>query len=65
MNFKQLFANIESYQHDMKQPQIYKIKLKKNRKAIDFDEMAGGLNKRKMIQSAVFKELVDVSECNE
>ena len=25
---------------------------------IDFDEMAAGLNKRKMIQSAVFKELV-------
>jgi len=25
---------------------------------IDFDEMAGGLNKRRMIQSAVFKELV-------
>ena len=31
---------------------------------IDFDEMAGGLNKRRMIQSAVFKELVKVSpEC--
>lgn len=30
------------------------------RKAIDFDEMATGLNKRKMIQSAVFKELVNV-----
>lgn len=27
---------------------------------IDFDEMAGGLNKRRMIQSAVFKELVKV-----
>lgn len=25
---------------------------------IDFDDMAGGLNKRRMIQSAVFKELV-------
>lgn len=28
------------------------------RSIIDFDEMAGGLNKRRMIQSAVFKELV-------
>ena len=28
------------------------------RVVIDFDEMAAGLNKRKMIQSAVFKELV-------
>ncbi|OWF43752.1 signal recognition particle 54 kDa protein isoform X2 [Mizuhopecten yessoensis] len=28
------------------------------RSVIDFDEMAGGLNKRRMIQSAVFKELV-------
>lgn len=28
------------------------------RAVIDFDEMAAGLNKRKMIQSAVFKELV-------
>jgi len=28
------------------------------RAVIDFDEMAGGLNKRRMIQSAVFKELV-------
>ena len=27
---------------------------------IDFDEMAAGLNKRKMIQTAVFKELVKV-----
>lgn len=27
---------------------------------IDFEEMAGGLNKRRMIQSAVFKELVKV-----
>ena len=27
---------------------------------IDFDEMAAGLNKRRMIQSAVFKELVKV-----
>ena len=33
-----------------------------NRAAIDFDEMAGGLNKRKMIQSAVFKELVNVNK---
>lgn len=31
------------------------------RSVIDFDEMAGGLNKRRMIQSAVFKELVKVS----
>jgi hypothetical protein len=38
--------------------------LKIIRKAIDFDEMAGGLNKRKMIQSAVFKELVNVREAN-
>lgn len=28
------------------------------RSIIDFDEMAGGLNKRRMIQSSVFKELV-------
>lgn len=28
--------------------------------AIDFEEMASGLNKRKMIQSAVFKELVSL-----
>lgn len=28
------------------------------RAVIDFDDMAGGLNKRRMIQSAVFKELV-------
>lgn len=28
------------------------------RAVIDFEEMAGGLNKRRMIQSAVFKELV-------
>lgn len=28
--------------------------------AIDFEDMATGLNKRKMIQSAVFKELVNV-----
>lgn len=34
-------------------------KLRENvRSVIDFDEMAGGLNKRRMIQSAVFKELV-------
>ncbi|XP_033101149.1 signal recognition particle 54 kDa protein-like [Anneissia japonica] len=33
--------------------------LRKNvRSVIDFDEMAAGLNKRKMIQTAVFKELV-------
>ncbi len=29
---------------------------------IDFDDMAGGLNKRRMIQSAVFKELIKVTE---
>ncbi|CAD6237700.1 GSCOCG00008308001-RA-CDS [Cotesia congregata] len=34
-------------------------KLRENvRSVIDFDDMAGGLNKRRMIQSAVFKELV-------
>jgi len=34
-------------------------KLRENvRAVIDFNEMAGGLNKRRMIQSAVFKELV-------
>lgn len=34
-------------------------KLRENvRKAIDFEEMASGLNKRRMIQSAVFQELV-------
>lgn len=38
-------------------------KLRENvRAVIDFDEMAGGLNKRRMIQSAVFKELVKVSK---
>ena len=37
-------------------------KLRENvRSAIDFDEMASGLNKRKMIQSSVFRELVKVS----
>lgn len=37
-------------------------KLRENvRSVIDFEEMAGGLNKRRMIQSAVFKELVKVS----
>lgn len=36
-------------------------KLRENvRAVIDFEEMAGGLNKRRMIQSAVFKELVNV-----
>ena len=36
-------------------------KLRENvRAVIDFDEMAGGLNKRRMIQTAVFKELVKV-----
>jgi hypothetical protein len=28
------------------------------RSVIDFDEMAQGLNKRRMIQQAVFKELI-------
>jgi signal recognition particle GTPase len=41
------------------------IRLVKNlrenvRTVIDFEDMAGGLNKRRMIQSAVFKELVKV-----
>ena len=36
-------------------------KLRENvRSVIDFDEMAGGLNKRRMIQSAVYKQLVQV-----
>lgn len=47
-------------------------KLRENvRAVIDFDEMAGGLNKRRLIQRAVFKELVKVRkkkkkifECN-
>lgn len=44
------------------------IRLVKNlrenvRTVIDFDDMAGGLNKRRMIQSAVFKELVKVKLC--
>lgn len=40
-------------------------KLRENvRAVIDFEEMAGGLNKRKMIQSAVFKELVKVYDQN-
>lgn len=41
-------------------------KLRENvRAVIDFEEMAGGLNKRRMIQSAVFKELVKVRKyCN-
>ncbi len=35
------------------------VKLRENvRSVIDFEEMAGGLNKRRMIQSAVYKELV-------
>ena len=37
-------------------------KLRENvRKSIDFDRISAGFNKRKIIQSAVFKELVDVS----
>jgi len=36
-------------------------KLRENvRKSINFDEMGSGLNKRRMIQSAVFKELVNL-----
>jgi len=31
------------------------------RSAIDFDDMAGGLNKRRMIQHAVFQELCKVN----
>ena len=37
---------------------LYHFPLCAYRSVIDFDEMAGGLNKRRMIQSAVFKELV-------
>jgi Signal recognition particle GTPase len=37
-------------------------KLRENvRQVIDFDEMASGLNKRRMIQSSVYKELIKVS----
>jgi len=36
----------------------------KLRSAIDLEEMASGLNKRKMIQHAVFKELVKVGHQN-
>ncbi|RXG68462.1 Signal recognition particle 54 kDa protein [Armadillidium vulgare] len=32
------------------------------RSTIDFDEMAGGLNKRRMIQTTVFRELVKVND---
>lgn len=40
-------------------------KLRENvRAVIDFEEMASGLNKRRMIQSAVFKELVKVYHSN-
>lgn len=35
------------------------------RNSIDFDEMAGGLNKRRMIQTAVFKELMKVCHAYE
>ena len=31
------------------------------RSALEFDEMATGLNKRRVIQSAVFRELVKVA----
>ena len=37
-----------------------KLKFAYCRSVIDFDEMAAGLNKRRMIQSAVFKELIKV-----
>ena len=46
---------------DVFQHLIYISCLFNFRSVIDFDEMAGGLNKRRMIQSAVFKELVKVS----
>ena len=37
-------------------------KLRENvRKSIDFDRISAGFNKRRIIQSAVFKQLVDVS----
>ena len=37
-------------------------KLRENvRAVIDFEDMAAGLNKRRMIKSAVFQELVKVS----
>lgn len=32
------------------------------RSVINFEDMAAGLNKRRMIQSAVFKELVKVNK---
>ena len=36
-------------------------KLRENvRSVIDFDDMGSGLNKRRMIQTAVFKELIKV-----
>lgn len=39
--------------------------LRRNVKSvIDFNEMAAGLNKRRMIQSAVFKELIKVNMIN-
>ena len=34
------------------------------RKCIDFEEMATGLNKRRIIQSTVFNELCKVGVCN-
>lgn len=36
------------------------IRCCRSRSAIDLEEMASGLNKRRMIQHAVFKELVKV-----
>lgn len=40
-------------------------KLRENvRSVIDFEEMGGGLNKRRMIQSAVYKELIKVFGTN-
>ena len=41
-------------------------KLRENvRSVIDFDEMAQGLNKRRMIQQAVFKELIKLVDPGE
>ena len=38
-------------------------KLRENvRSVIDFDDMGAGLNKRRMIQTAVFKELIKVGD---
>lgn len=39
---------------------LHEILLPFNRSAIDFEDMAAGLNKRRMIQHAVFQELCKV-----